>query len=151
MSGASFSTFIYLKVVICWLKLLSSSSVSVAGIVDFSVHCFSSGCSPSFFFCWFLLDYTNYASLSEFPEANLASWPDETVDKGIDWLSFWRREGFHRDKDIGATRHSFQQSAHHPPSFISFLHLAKLFPEVFQYGLHCTVHAVVIQGEIKLF
>lgn len=36
--------------------------------------------------CWFHSDYTNYASLYELPEANLASQPDETVDKGIDWL-----------------------------------------------------------------
>ena len=96
-------------------------------------------------------DYTNYASLCELPRANLASGPDETVDKGIDWLSFWRREGFHWDEDIGATRHSFQQSANRPPSFLSSPHLAKLVPEVFQYGLHCMVRTVVIQGEIKLF
>lgn len=36
-------------------------------------------------------------------------------------------------------------------SLLSFPHLAKLFPEVFQYGLHWIVRAVVIQGEIKLF
>lgn len=50
---------------------------------------------------WFLLDYTNCASLCEFLRTNLASRPDEIVDKGIDWLCFVKREGFHWDKDTG--------------------------------------------------
>lgn len=90
---------------------------------------------------WFLLDYTNCASLCEFLRTNLASRPDETVDKGIDWLCFVKREGFHWDKDMGwwkgGTRHSFQQSVQRPLFSLSFPHLAKLFPEIFQYGLHC--------------
>lgn len=34
---------------------------------------------------------------------------------------------------------------------LSFPHLTKLFPEIFQYGLHCTLRGVVIQGELNLF
>lgn len=99
---ASFSTCIHLKVVICCFRSLSSSSsASVAG------HC-SSELFYSLFSQWillfprrwFLLDYTNYAPLCEFPRTNLAGRPDETVDKGIDW-SVVRREGFQWDKDMG--------------------------------------------------
>lgn len=76
---------------------------------------------------WFLLDYTNCASLCEFLRTNLASRPDEIVDKGIDWLCFVKREGFHWDKDMGwwrgstGGRHSFQQSVHRRPFFFFFL------------------------------
>lgn len=48
-----------------------------------------------------MLDYTNCASLCEFLRTNLASQPDEIVDKRIDWLCFVKREGFHWDKDTG--------------------------------------------------
>lgn len=98
---ASFSTCIHFKVVICCFRSLSSSSsASVAG------HC-SSELFYSLFSQWillfprrwFLLDYTNYAPLCEFPRTNLAGRPDETVDKGIDW-SVVRREGFQWDKDM---------------------------------------------------
>lgn len=111
---------------------------------------------------WFLLDYTNCASPCEFLRTNLASRPDEIVDKGIDWLCFVKREGFHWDKDTGWWRGgtggaAFISAISPPSSFffffypLSFPHLTKLFPEIFQYGLHCTLHGVVIQGELNLF
>lgn len=129
----------------------SFSSVSASGRqLTVSTHSFSSGCSH-FVDVDFSLITT---AMRQSRNCQRLIWPVvlmRQLIRSIDWLSFWRREGFHWDKDMGATRHSFQQSVHHPASFCSVPRLTKLFPEVFQYGLHRTLGAVVIQGEIKLY
>lgn len=71
--------------------------------------------------CWFLLDYTNDASLREFPRTNSATRPDETVDKGIDWLGFIRGKDFIGIKIWGVEGNTAFISAISPPSFFSFI------------------------------
>lgn len=139
---------------LCNLRSLSlSSSVSVAG--HFSRKWFYSLFFPSGYSCFLDVDfYLITQTMRHSVKFQGLIWPVGLMRQLIRALIGSPSEGgkdFSGIKIWGATRLSFQQSVHHPSFFLSFPRLAKLFPEVFQYGLHCMMHTVVIQGEINLF